>query len=70
MRLVIDEMHATHDQAILSERRLGHFADSAVGVVGDRLPASSAICAIWALTIFAHRNADGVLTALARAVAR
>jgi hypothetical protein len=32
------QVHATHDQAVVAERRFGQLANPCVGVLGDRLP--------------------------------
>ncbi len=32
------QVHATNDQTVVAERRLGQLADTCVGVIGDRLP--------------------------------
>ena len=58
------QVHATHDQAIVAERRLGHFADCAVGVVDDAKPGVISDLRDLGADDLVHRDADRVRTAL------
>jgi len=58
------QVHATHDQPVGAERRLGQLADARVGVVGDGLPSVVGDQSDLSGHDLVHRHADRELTAL------
>ena len=58
------EVHATDDQPVIAERRLGQLADTAVGVVGHGLPVLLGDLGDPAGDVALHRDADRVVAAL------